>query len=234
MANSEKRLGVLRTTAKEIASHKIRMRILKAALIMLCALVSVLYVSSALYKQTGSFTVSINKFEMTRYGLSLSESRDMSYATSNLNAKIVESITNIAEEEIDKNVDKIDGTHNGKNYIAYTFYAQNAGEVEVSYEYEIRISNISNDLDEAIRIKLYVDGVPTTYAKTASDGSGAEPGTVEFYSATIAAKGRIDSFKPDDMTKYTVVVWIEGNDPDCLDWLIGGQIRLEMDLAISH
>ncbi len=228
------RLNVLRRTAKEVRNHKVKMKILTAALVMMTILASVLYASAALYKQTGSFTVSLNKFEMTKYGLTLSESRDMSYKTSNLNAKIAEDITNMAKEGLPKNLDDIDGTHNGENYIAYTFYLQNAGEVAVSYEYDVTMSNITNGLDEAIRLRLYVDGEYTDYAKTASDGSGAEPGTTPFYSAVSMTKGRVDDFAPDDITKFTVVIWIEGNDPDCIDWLIGGQLKVDMNMSIVH
>jgi hypothetical protein len=133
----------------------------------------------------------------------------------------------------------IDGAHNGRDYIAYTFYVQNAASaeknVEVSYDYEIKMSGISNGLDEAIRLRLYVDEAdPITYAKTKSDGSGAEPGTTEFVSASVMARGRIDNFKPGDKTKYTVVIWIEGNDPECIDWLIGGKMKIEMNIGIVH
>ncbi len=232
--NNEKRISVLRRTATEVMKYKVRMKLATAALVMIAIVTSVLYASAALYKQTGSFTVSIDKFEMTKYGLTLSESRDMSHNTSTLNAKIAEDITNIAEEMIDENVDMIDGAHNGDNYIAYTFYLQNAGEVDLSYEYNVSMSGVTNSLDEAIRLKLYVDGAPTVYAKTASDGSGAEPGTTEFYSASSMAKGRVESFAPGDITKFTVVIWIEGNDPDCIDWLIGGQMRISMDMNVVH
>jgi hypothetical protein len=153
---------------------------------------------------------------------------------SHLDAKIAEEMTNIAADDIADNVDMIDGEHNGRDYIAYTFYCQNAGEVEFACDYQVVFSNVTNGLDEAIRLKLYVDGVPTTYAKTRSDGGGAEPGTTEFYSSTVMARGRINGFAPGDVTKYTVVIWIEGTDPDCIDWLIGGMMRVEMVINAVH
>ena len=154
--------------------------------------------------------------------------------TSHLNAKIVEKMTNISDKSIADNVDMIDGEHNGRDYIAYTFYLQNAGEDPVAYNYSVVMSNVTNGLDEAIRLRLYVNGKPTTYAKTRSDGLGAEPGTKEFYSATTMAQGRIDNLDPGECTKYTIVVWLEGNDPDCIDWLIGGSIKIEMNMGIAY
>ena len=232
--SGEKRADFLRRSAKEIKNYKVTMRILVSALIMLTILTSVLYAVSALYNNSGSFTVSVDKMEMTKYGLSLSEHRDMSYASSSLNAKIQEQITNIAGESIPDNVDDVDGAHNGLHHIAYTFYLQNAGEVEVPCEYQVQMSAISNGLDEAIRLRLYVDGVPTTYAKTKSSGEGPEPNTEPFYSSTVMAKGRIDRLNPGDVRKFTVVIWIEGNDPDCLDSLIGGEMKIDMAFAIIH
>lgn len=233
-ASSERRIGVLSRTASEVRNYRVRKKILLTALIGLVIFALILYVVAALYKRTGSFTVSIDKYEMTKYGLTLSESPDMTHNNSHLNARIDEEITNIAGESIPLNVDSINGAHNGANYIAYTFYLQNAGEVEVSYDYQVTLSNVTQSLDEAIRLRLYVDGTPTTYAKTRSDGGGAEPGTVEFYSANVMARGRIDAFAPGEITKYTVVLWIEGNDPDCVDWLIGGKLKVDMLMSIVH
>ena len=225
---------LLKRTAGEVKSYRVRMKMLSILLSLLVVFAGLIYLVSALYNQSGSFTVAVDKYEMQKYGLSLSESRDMLTPTSNLNAKISESVTNISGDTIDENVDMIDGEHNGRHYIAYTFYLQNAGETEVSYDYEVNMSGVSNSLDEAIRLRLYVDGVPTTYAKTKSDGTGPEPDTVEFYSAYTMAKGRVDAFAPDEITKFTVVLWIEGNDPDCVDWLIGGQLKVDMVMSIVH
>ncbi len=232
--SSENRVSILRRTANEVRNYKVMKKIIATALVLLALLLSVFYVVAALYQKSGSFTVNINKYEMTKYGLSLSEKADMSRPTSQLDAKISEDITNIAEESLPDNLDQIDGEHNGENYIAYTFYLQNAGEVTVSYEWQVAMSNITNNLDEAIRLRLYVDGIPTTYAKTASDGSGPEPGTTEFYSGNVMAYDRVDDFAPKSVTKFTVVIWIDGPDPDCIDWLIGGKMKIDMTMSIVH
>jgi hypothetical protein len=232
--NSALRDSVLRRTAGEIRGYNRTMKVLAALLGMLTVVTSLLFVVAALYTESGSFTVTIDKVEMTKYALTLSESPDMSKMTSNLNAEIHESITNIAEESIPANVDMVDGVHNGQNYIAYTFYLQNRGEYEFPVEYSVNMTNITSGLDEAIRLKLYVNGEPTVYAKTRSDGTGPEKGTVEFYSSNVMARGRIDILKPGEIVKFTVVLWIEGNDPDCLDPLIGGQIKAEMNINAVH
>ena len=94
--DNEKRFNFLRRTAQEARSYRVKMKVLTSVLIMLVIAAGLLYGVSALYKRTGSFTVSINKYEMTEYGLTLSESREMTHKTSHLNADINEHITNIA------------------------------------------------------------------------------------------------------------------------------------------
>lgn len=232
--STERSISVLRRSASEVMKYRVRMKMLSILLVLLLTFTGVVYIAAVLYEQTGSFTVSVDKTEMMKYGLSLSETRDMDRPTSSLNAKISEQMTNIAGETIDENVDMIDGKHNGRNYIAYTFYIQNAGTVEVAYEYQVNLSGVTQSLDEAIRLRLYVDGEATTYAKTRSDGGGAEPNTTEFYSATVIAKQRVDGFEPGETTKFTVVIWIEGNDPDCIDWLIGGELRVDMLMSVVY
>ena len=231
-ASSERRIGVLSRTASEVRNYRVRKKILLTALIGLVIFALILYMVAALYKRTGSFTVSIDKYEMTKYGLTLSESPDMTHNNSHLNARIDEEITNIAGESIPLNVDSINGAHNGANYIAYTFYLQNAGEVEVSYDYQVTLSNVTQSLDEAIRLRLYVDGTPTTYAKTRSDGGGAEPNTTEFYSLGVVTKGKVQNYQPMDKTKYTIVIWLEGDDPDCVDRLVEGTAKIEMKFRV--
>lgn len=233
--NEEKNRQRIRVTAEELNKYAFRKRLFSALAIAGAILLALVYAVSAVYMETGSFTVNVNKYEMVKHGLSLSEHSDLSKPSSVLNAKIDQSITNIAEEDLPDNVDNIDGVHNGKNHIAYTFYLFNAGETdEINYEWQIKMSNVFNGIDEAIRLRLYIDGVPTTYAKTASDGSGPEPGTVPFYSTDIMAKGRRDNFAVGSVTKFTLVLWLEGPDPDCVDWIKGGRMRVEMSMSLIY
>ena len=231
---NERQITALRRTAKEVRHYRVNIRLLTIILVMLLIFTMAIYIVAVLYRNSGRFSVSLDKYEMTQFGLSLSESREMTHMTSHLNAKISEKMTNISEKSISPNVGMIDGEHNGRDYIAYTFYLQNAGEHEVTYDYNVIMSNVTNGLDEAIRLRLYVNDVPTTYAKTRSDGKGPEPGTKEFYSNDIMTNGRIYNLPAGGVTKYTIVLWLEGNDPDCIDWLIGGTIKIEMKMSVAQ
>lgn len=229
---AEKKSTIILRSAQEVKKYTLRQKIMRTAIAAMVILAIVIYLISVLYTKTGSFTVSINKFDATQYALTLSDTRDFYTPTAMLNAEISKEITNISESWLPADLDNIDGAHNGDNYVAYTFYLKNAGEGMVAYNYQMYIVNVENDLDEAIRIRLYIDGVWTNYARTATDGSGAESGTTEFLTDRIVTQGQRRGFNPGDVTKYTVIIWIEGDDPDCLDDLIGGELKVAMDFEI--
>lgn len=229
---TEKKSKIILRSAQEVKKYTLRQKITRTAVAAMIILAIVIYLISVLYTKTGSFTVSINKFDATQYALTLSDTRDFYTPTAMLNAEISKEITNISESWLPADLDNIDGAHNGDNYVAYTFYLKNAGEGMVTYNYQMYIVNVENDLDEAIRIRLYIDGVWTNYARTATDGSGAEPGTTEFLTDRIVTQGQRQGFNPGDVTKYTVVIWIEGDDPDCIDDLLGGELKVAMDFEI--
>ena len=230
---SERRLGILNRTIKEVRTYTVSKKVSTAVLACITILTTIIYIASVLYTKTGNFTVNVDKFDMTEYGLSLSETRDLTLKKPELSAGINDFMTNISAGDIPADVDNIDGEHNGENYIAYTFYLVNAGQTPVKFNYQINISEVKNDLDSALRIRLYVNGEDTTFAKTASNGSGAEPGTTEFFTSDIVTRGVVDNFGLGETIKYTIVIWIEGNDPDCVDRLIGGRAKLSMGFSVD-
>ena len=225
----------LRRKSKEIKRYVIITRVLALLVIILVAIVAIAYAISYFYDKFGSFTVKVNKYDMTRQGLTLSETPEYEKSVSVLNADIVYDMTNISGADIPKNVDMINGSHNGESYIAYTFYLINAGSDTLSYEGVMNIENVTKRIDEAIRIAVYVNGEKTVYGKTKADGSGKESDCdKEFLASTIVMKNLREGLEPKGKDKYTVVIWLEGNDPECLDDLIGGTLKLSMDFTIKE
>jgi hypothetical protein len=39
---------------------------------------------------------------------------------------------------------------------------------------------------------------------------------------------------PRDIDRITIVVWIEGSDPECINSLIGGHLKMHMDITEEH
>jgi hypothetical protein len=225
----------LRRDAKEVKRHVVLMRIMGLLVIILILIVAVAYAISYFYDKFGSFTVKVNKYDMIHQGLTLSETPEYDKTIAVLNANIVYDMTNISGNDLPENIDKVNGSHNGDNYIAYTFYLINAGDDTVSYTGEMTIENVTKKVDEAVRIAVFKNGVKTVYGKTKSNGGGIESDCdSEFLTSNIVMKTLTEDFKANGKDKYTVVVWLEGNDPDCIDDIIGGTLKLGMNFKITE
>ena len=229
---SRSRSKALRRSAKEIKSYRKTMQVIKAVVCLLLVVTTIAYVASALYTRTGNFTVGINKME--DYGLSLCEEQNFYHPQTQLVAKAKERVTNISINDLPSDLDSptTGGSHNGKDYLAYTFFLRNSGELTLTYEFYVYITGVINDVDKAVRIRIYDNGVYTDYARPATDGSGAEPGTTPFLSDVAVCRVQTTDFAPGQITRYTVVIWVEGDDPDCIDHLIGGQIKVGATMSV--
>lgn len=233
MADNMRDVATLRRTAKEVKKHVIVTRVIALLIGLLVAIIAIVYIISYFYDKFGSFTVKVNKYDMARQGLTLSETPEYDHTVSELNAKIVYDMTNISGEDIPDNIDMVNGSHNGQNYIAYTFYVINGGSDTLSYEGELFIENATKNVDDAIRVAVYKNGEKTLYGKTKSTGGGMESDCdKEFLSSEVVMRTQKEGFAPNDRDKYTVVIWLEGNDPDCVDAIIGGTIKFQMDFKI--
>jgi hypothetical protein len=73
--------------------------------------------------------------------------------------------------DLPADLDSIHGSHNGPNYLAYTFHVTNTGKYTVTYEYHLYIVNVTNNVDEAVRVRFYVNGDYVDYAKTRRTGA---------------------------------------------------------------
>ena len=60
------------------------------------------------------------------------------------------------------------------------------------------------------------------------DNGKPEVGTEPFYSDDIIMTQHIEDFMPGDIHKYTIVLWLEGNDLQCNDNIIGGEFKAKM------
>lgn len=223
----------LRRRSKEVKRYTVLIRIMALLVIILVAIIAIAYAISYFYDKFGSFTVKINKYDMMRQGLTLSETPEWNDQISVLNADIVYDMTNISGKDLPENLDNINGSHNGESYIAYTFYLINSGSDTLSYEGQMNVENVTQNVDEAIRVAVFVNGERTVYGKTKSNGGGKESDCdSEFLSSTIVMRNTREALEPQGKDKYTIVIWLEGNDPDCVNDLIGGTMKLGMDFKI--
>lgn len=225
----------LRRTANETKRYIMTMRIMGLLVIILTLIIAATYAISYFNDKFGSFTVRIDKYDMVRQGLTLSETPEYDVSNAVLNADIVYDMTNISGEDLPENIDMINGSHNGESYIAYTFYLINSGDNTITYTGDMFIENVTNKVDEAVRVAVYINGEKTVYGKTKSNGSGKESDCdSEFASSTMVMNTKHEKFESKARDKYTIVIWLEGNDPDCTDEIIGGTLKLGMNFRIAE
>lgn len=242
MISEKKGKTAILKRAGQVRRHRTLRKLIPAILAAVLVLLVLVYVIAVMYSKFGSFTVSINKYHALQYGLSLSEDRFFSSPTSRLDCKAAEEITNIDGAILDDiDLGAVDGNDSGDNYLCYTFYCKNAGQETLSYDYSIVIANMTMDIEKAVRIRLISNFngelvSKTDYARAAGvDDAGnsvPEPNTTAFFNKTIVMKEVVSDFKPGDVMKYTVVIWLEGNDPDCVDAIIGGMMKLDMKFSV--
>lgn len=227
--------GEIKLTAEKVRKREQRLRVLKIILLIIVVLLSLLYVVLKLIYEVGSFTVTLDTAYNLEGALVIYENHKQKLCLETLKAEELEFMTNIAGEWIPKNIqDGPDGSHNGQNYIAYTFYAENQGKEVINYWRTIEIDDVIKNADEAVRVKVIKDGVETTYAKVNKVTGEAEKGTVAFSDDNVIMLEQEKDFKPGDVHKYTVVIWLEGNDPECVDDIIGGEVKMHMRLTEEH
>ena len=226
-------------TAKKVKKRKKLSKIVKISLLALLVFLIILYIILEIIYNEGRFTVVLDSNKTLKSGLAVFDSLNNSHGKRKLEATPIRFMDNISYKWIPENVDtEADGSHNGQNYIAYSFYVENQGNEVVNYHYEVIVDDVIKNVDNAIRIRIYRNGEDTTYAKRNFLDNEPEEGTEPFKDiknaeGTIILEA-VKDFKPNDLDRYTVLIWLEGDDPDCIDSLIGGEIKMHMLISEEH
>jgi hypothetical protein len=221
--------GKILLRANKVKRKKRIIKIIKLALLVLMLLLLVSYVVVGIVYGGGVFTIKMDRNLHYEKGIIIYDDPDYKVFRSELYAESIDALDNISHKWLPDDLhDYIGGSHNGDNYIAYTFYVENIGEYIADYWSEINIDYVIRDVDEVVRIRAYKNGEYITYAKIARNGE-PEPYTVPFESDTLIVRERIEKFGPGDINKYTIVIWLEGNDPECTDNILGGEIKVSMN-----
>ena len=209
-----------------------KIRIVKIAILIMALFLIIIYFILRVFLETGDFTISLDQEFAKSEGIIMYENSSNKVDRRILKAQKVEFMDNISVKWLPQDIDKTaEGAHNGDNYLAYTFYLENKGAETVNYWYEVKIDEVIKNVDEAVRIAIYRNGERTIYAKPNSRTGEAEDGTTKFYSASSVCVEPRRDFKPGDIDRFTIVIFIEGDDPECQDNLIGGEMKMHMDIT---
>ena len=213
---------------KKIKKRKKIIKIAKLTILILLLVLVLLYVIMGIIYNNGNFSITLDKNLYFERGIIIYDDPTYKVYREELYAKAVDYFDNISYKGLPDNLDDEEGSHNGDNYIAYTFYIENTGTDTSDYWTEIIIDDVVKNVDSAVRIRVYKNGVPTTYAKIGANGN-PEKETTPFVSDTLVAVDHVENFKPQDIDKYTIVMWVEGTDPECTDNILGGEIKVHME-----
>lgn len=233
-ATEEKNKTKVKLNSEKIRQRELKIKVIRIGLLIMLLFLIIIYFILRVIYETGDFTISLDSNFSKKSGLIMFESMETQEDKIVLNATKAEFIDNISVKWLPDNLnDEKDGSHNGDNYLAYTFYLKNKGSQRINYWYDIYIDDVIKNVDEAIRVMVYQNNERIIYAKPNKDGN-AEEGTEKFYSdKEVAVKGRKD-FEPGQIDKFTIVIFIEGDDPECVDALIGGEIKMHMEITEEH
>lgn len=206
-------------------------------MLALATIMLIMWIISMLISQYGDLVISLER-PLRSKGIVVSEDTNPEHGVTILSAPKVKDVTNITYDWLplqDFDKEGAGGSYNGKNYLAYTFYVINNGSDTVDYDADLQIKGVSKSMDEAIRVMIYKNGESAIYGKHQykKDADVAETDATVFDSETSVMKTDTKDFKPGDYDKYTVVAWVEGNDPECIDDIMGGYMRMNMLFDIA-
>jgi hypothetical protein len=202
-------------------------KLLKLALLVVLLILVLSYCIVSLFYNNGNFSITLDRNLYMENKIIIYDDPDYKVFRSELYAASVNYFDNISYKWLPEDIDKYDGSHNGENYVAYSFYIENTGEDVSDFWSEIVIDDVIKNVDEAVRIRVYKNGEYETYGKLGANGQ-PEKNTIPFESDTLVKMDHVQNFKPGDKIKYTIVFWLEGSDPECTDNILGGEIKMHM------
>lgn len=218
---------------RRIGAALLRMDRWRLILLGLLLVVCVLFIVAFMQEKMGNFTINLNRLELYRKGISIADTGTFDDATARLTADAVVDATNISIDDIPDDVDELEGSHNGKNYMAYTYYIRNAGKEDLGYVAKVNIDSCAKGAEKAVRVAVWRNGKRVVYAAPATDGM-PEDGCENFESDETVCSYSEDNFLVGNVDKYTIVIWMEGDDPECVDSIIGGSVQFSMRIDADY
>ena len=116
------------------------------------------------------------------------------------------------------------------HYFKHTFFLQNSGTTSIDYQLKVLFtknvpSRDGQSLDSIARVMLFENEITSTehmytvHAKESASGEkeaiASDLGPAEkFEGNNVVTTLNIHNFQPNEMRRYTYVLWLEGSDPD--------------------
>ena len=224
--------GATRRDAESLYKTKRRRKRAMWIMAFIMIIIIILWLLSYCSTQFGDLVVTVDR-SLEGKGIVLSETSDFKETSVVLSGENADRVYHYTYDWFEStgvldSLDNTDGSHNGDDYFAYTFYIRNNGTETIDYDTSLIVTGVAKSCDEAARIMVYKNGEPTIYAKPQLGTDEPEENTVAFVDEKTVFEGTKEDFKPGDTDKYTVVIWFEGEDSQCVNDIMGGHMRLSM------
>ena len=227
--------GEVVLTAQQVKKRKKFEKIVMIVLLLLLLFLVIAYFILNIIYNEGSFTISMDKNTYLESNLVMYESLNDRSSVLKISTSKLAFMDNISINWLPENINKeAEGAHNGENYIAHSFYLENQGEETINYWYSITIDDIRKNVDDAVRIMIYVNDDVAVYAKRSPITGKAEEGTTEFRDDESIIIEKRPGLNPGERDKVTIVIWLEGDDPECVNAILGGELKMHMDIYEEH
>ncbi|MBE6686881.1 MAG: hypothetical protein E7591_06575 [Ruminococcaceae bacterium] len=244
---SPERAFVVKRTGKQVAALQQRLKVTKWVLLSLLLLVILLYLLFIFFGRMGGtggdkgdFTVTVEKG--SRNMISMSEFEDFKNPAVMLLGTSQHDMWHCTKEWIPEDLQEQSkgGAHSSiePSYLAYTFYIKNVEDNEVKYTYDIDLVDeyVPKELKaiDALRIMVIKNGEETVWAKAPIDGSALEEGTKEFTGKKEVIEQKGNTIEGGKTDKFTVVMWFEGTDPECINDIFKSSLKFKMDFSVEN
>ena len=218
---------------KLLAAALLRMDKLSLWFLGLLLAVAALFITAFMQEKMGNFTINLNRLELFRKGIAIADEAYFEKPTARLVADTVLDATNISIDDLPENIDQVDGNHNGDNFMAYTYYVRNAGKEDVYYNARITLDSCAKGAEEAVRVAVWRNGERTVYAMPSKEGT-PEYGCENFVDEKTVCSFTEENFLVGNVDKYTIAIWMEGDDPECVDQIVGGSVEFSMHIDADN
>lgn len=224
----------VKLSSEKLKREKRVKKILWLVLLLIFFVLVILYFVIGIIYNSGNFSITLDPNLYFDKGLIIYDDPVYKVYRTELYAEAPSQFDNVSYTWLPRDLDELGGgSHNGKNYLSYTFFVENQGVSVSDYWSEIIIDDIIKNIDDAVRVRLYRNGEQVTYAKLSRNGTN-EPNTTPFEGNNLIARNHVENFGPGEVDRYTIVLWIEGNDPECTDNILGGEFKIHMDFKSEH
>lgn len=160
----KKHVQLSSTKLKREKKTKLMLRII---LISTFFVLLILYFVIGIIYNSGNFSITLDQNLYFDKGLIIYDDPVYKVYRTELYAEAPNRFDNVSHTWLPKDIDELGGgSHNGKNYLAYTFYVENQGVSVSDYWSEVVIDDVIRNIDDAVRVRIYRNGEYVTDRKS--------------------------------------------------------------------